>query len=72
LSQRTSGASRSRRTALLPGSSHDPSAGVTVNATSSDAASDTMYAAPRGTSRRPSTPLRKNRGTNTSMMMRVA
>ena len=71
-SVRTTQGSRSRRTVELDGSSNQASAGVTVSATAIDAAMATVNAMPRGRSRRPSIPLRKNSGQNTKRMMIVA
>lgn len=48
------------------------STGVIVSATSSDAPMLVTYARPSGRSSRPSSPLKKNSGANTSRMMAVA
>ena len=47
------------------------STGVSVSATSVEAASAAMKAMPSGTSRRPSMPERKKRGVKLAMMMSV-
>ncbi|EJW96003.1 hypothetical protein EVA_15890 [gut metagenome] len=45
--------------------------GVSVNATTVEAKSATMKAIPRGTSIRPSMPLKKNKGTKLTTMINV-
>jgi hypothetical protein len=57
---------------LFPVSRYELKTGVTVIATKSEVSRETMKAIPNGCNKRPSIPLRKNKGVKDRMMIKVA